>query len=86
MAVEIITKGQLPSERLYMKTCTNCRTLFRFKASDTEPDKSGDPRDAHLRHIVCPLPGCKTMLPVGESDRVMPVDRRIEPRWPQPSI
>jgi hypothetical protein len=54
---EIITPGQLPSEKTYTVTCSNCRTMFKFKQGEARYN-NGDQRDGDYLTINCPLPGC----------------------------
>jgi hypothetical protein len=68
--ISIITKGELPSEYRYRKTCEKCSTLFEFLQSDTRHVESRDQRDSGLREIVCPLTGCGATALVTQRDRV----------------
>jgi hypothetical protein len=54
--VEIIRKGELPGEKIYETTCTNCKTRFRFKKKEAR--FSSDQRDGNALIIRCPLEGC----------------------------
>jgi hypothetical protein len=51
--VEIITRGQIPGERVRTCTCQNCKTVFRFKHSEGE--YSSDQRDGDAVKINCPV-------------------------------
>lgn len=53
MAVEIIERGQLPSETVYDATCGNCRTKIRFKRGDAK--YFFDQRDGDFLSIACPV-------------------------------
>lgn len=52
--VEIIRRGELPEEKQYQHTCTNCSTHFKFKRAEAR--LSPDQRDPGY-FIPCPL--CK---------------------------
>lgn len=51
--VEIITRGQIPGERVHTCTCQTCKTVFRFKESEGE--YSSDQRDGDAVKIACPV-------------------------------
>jgi len=61
--VEIIRKGQLPSEKVYEASCGHCHTRFRFKQG--EADYNSDPRDGDYLSIRCPLDGCGHLVTMG---------------------
>jgi hypothetical protein len=75
--MEIITKGQLPGDRLYQKTCSNCRTVFRFAAKECVPEHE---RCTTTLTIRCPLPGCNTLTYAGTNDLVKP--EPLGSAWP----
>lgn len=56
MAIEVITKGQLPSKKSYRARCDHCAAIFRFLKEDSRP--SPDPRDSGLSFVKCPTVGC----------------------------
>lgn len=68
--MEIITKGQLPGDKLYQKTCSNCRTVFRFAAKECQSETE---RCVTTLTIRCPLTGCNTLTYVSTSDQVQAV-------------
>lgn len=53
--MEIIKKGKLPSERVFVAVCDHCSTKFRFKQS--EGKVTYDQRDGDFISVKCPL--CK---------------------------
>lgn len=67
--MEIITKGQLPGDRLYQQTCTNCRTVFRFKQSECKVEHD---LQCTLYLIKCPLEGCGNSTYADERNLVNP--------------
>lgn len=62
--MEILFRGQLPSERLYTGECSNCSTRIKFKES--EASYSGTPSDPYP-YVACPV--CKHTNIVGRSVR-----------------
>jgi hypothetical protein len=60
--MEILHKGELPSEKQYTARCTSCRTQFRFKKGEAQ--YHCDPRDGDYLSIRCPLPGCTNTVTV----------------------
>jgi hypothetical protein len=52
--VEIIKRGQPPSEKRYEGTCHTCGTVVSFKAAEAE--ELHDPRDHSVTYkVVCPV-------------------------------
>lgn len=77
---KIISAGQLPGERLYRMTCSNCGTLFEALQKELQRTDSRDQRDAGLMEIKCPLLGCHNKVIAGRSEMVVPVKRPPQPR------
>lgn len=67
---EIIKQGRLPGDRHYRMTCMNCATVFEFAHKETKAYDSRDQRDAGLRSIACPLPGCANECLVGRAHEI----------------
>mgnify|MGYP001558674176 CR=1 FL=1 len=65
--MEIITKGQLPGEKMYQKTCSNCSTVFRFQRKECRVEHE---RQVSMLAIKCPLPGCGTEVYASDRDLV----------------
>jgi RNase P subunit RPR2 len=51
--MKIITKGQIPGERIHRATCNHCGTVFEF--SQKEATIQSDQRDGDYMTILCPL-------------------------------
>lgn len=60
--VDIIEKGELPGEKLYETTCSNCKTRFRFKKDEAKVNY--DQREGDYLSIACPLTGCNKTVTV----------------------
>ncbi|QBQ74744.1 hypothetical protein BcepSauron_364 [Burkholderia phage BcepSauron] len=61
---EIISAGQLPGNKRYEATCSNCRTRFSFLQKEAQ--HGYDRNDSYLS-IRCPLAGCGHMVNVSTS-------------------
>jgi len=55
--MEIIKRGIIPKEKLYIGECDNCDTKFRFKRKEAKSEE--DDRDGCFLKIKCPV--CKEM-------------------------
>ncbi|QFZ84610.1 hypothetical protein GFK26_18455 [Variovorax paradoxus] len=73
----IITKGQLPGERLYRLNCSNCGTVFECLQKELTRYDSQDQRDAGLMQATCPLEGCGNKIFAGRSHLVQPAPTLI---------
>jgi hypothetical protein len=51
--MRIISPGQLPEEKLFKGTCSNCKTVFECKRS--EGKFSSDQRDGSMLEVTCPF-------------------------------
>ena len=51
--MKIIFKGTLPGAREYQASCTNCKTIFEFVASEGKIHV--DQRDGDYVTIACPV-------------------------------
>lgn len=51
--MKILKEGRLPEEKVYVHTCTNCKTLFEFWAK--EGKITYDQRDRDLISVNCPF-------------------------------
>ena len=51
--MKIITKGQIPEERMYRVVCRNCHTVFEFQYKEAQ--EVFDQRDGNYLKIPCPL-------------------------------
>jgi len=56
--MEIIKKGKLPEDKSYREECYNCKTIFKFKAS--EGKYFSNQRDGSGFEVICPL--CKKSI------------------------
>ncbi len=55
MAVEVLRRGALPSDKTYEATCRNCESLFRFARKDARMQY--DQKDGDYLCIACPVCG-----------------------------
>lgn len=53
--MEIIFRGKPPGEKVINSTCSNCKTVFRYKES--EGKITYDQRDGNFISIACPVCG-----------------------------
>ena len=51
--MEILERGQLPSEKEYICTCRICKTKFKFKQSEGRVNY--DQRDGNYIEVKCPI-------------------------------
>lgn len=57
MAVKIVSLGKLPSQREWIATCSQCKTVVEYLQEDAT--SSGfDQRDGYWSTLKCPLDGC----------------------------
>lgn len=54
--MKIIKEGNLPSERKFTATCSNCKCHFEFLAKEAE--YRSDQRDGDFYEVKCPQSGC----------------------------
>lgn len=54
--MRILTKGKLPTEKVYEVKCRYCKTRFEFKKGEAK--EVDDQRDGTYLSIRCPLQGC----------------------------
>ena len=64
--MEILQRGQPPSERTYTQTCMDCRTVYRFKAGEAK--YQSDQRDGDAYETGCPVCGRKNWISVRKHD------------------
>jgi uncharacterized protein YbaR (Trm112 family) len=74
MAIEIITRGQLPEEKKFIITCKNCKTVFRCIQGDGRWESH---RNESYFKIQCPV--CKKELYVDSPQEDKPPYRH--PKW-----
>lgn len=53
MAITIISRGTLPSEKVYTTTCRSCNSVLEFKASDGR--QFDNQIDGPAIEITCPV-------------------------------
>lgn len=63
--MEILRRGNLPSEDTFDGKCIHCRTVVRFKRS--EGKSSPDPRDMVFIGVDCPV--CNRLIEVSLSQK-----------------
>lgn len=59
--MRIVEQGQLPEDKLYTATCTNCRTKFEFTCKEATETMD---RNVILLKVNCPL--CKRVAMVAK--------------------
>lgn len=53
---EILKRGELPEERKYQGTCSNCKSEIRFGHGEVNHSHSYDPRDGvSIFEATCPV-------------------------------
>lgn len=55
--MKIIKKGKV-EEKVWTRTCSNCKTEFEYTQSDVDSDREGS-------YVVCPLEGCGAFIAHG---------------------
>lgn len=63
MAIEVIKRGNPPSEAIYDRTCDSCHSQLRFRRGDAR--MSYDQRDGDAVVIDCPVCGKQVWTAVG---------------------
>ena len=66
--MEILHRGTPPSEREYRGSCTNCKTVIKFKANEAK--RHSDQRDGDFLSIGCPI--CNGTIYVNYSNYIKP--------------
>lgn len=56
--MKVLKRGKV-KEKVYHKTCHNCKSKLEYKDSDIECDRDGD-------YIICPV--CKKFIAIGSTD------------------
>lgn len=54
MAIEVLNRGQPPSDRVFEGMCTNCRSTLRCTRADVREFQTNQ-RDGDYGHIECPV-------------------------------
>lgn len=62
--VQIISKGQIPEERVYQSTCPRCKTVFRFQQFEANYNRCQTEGD--FLTISCPLCDDKVTQPANK--------------------
>jgi RNase P subunit RPR2 len=70
--VEVLQRGQKPSERTYTATCRTCNSQLRFKASEAKV--TFDQRDGDFVSVECPV--CSETVNVNKDS----YDKTVDPR------
>lgn len=70
MAIEILHRGNAPSEFFWEGTCNTCSTKIECKASDGDRKSSRDQRDPDWIEVKCPV--CPGRINAYQTRRTLP--------------
>jgi len=63
--MKIITPGNLPEEKIYKTTCSNCKCVFEF--AKKEGSIHSDQREGSWIEISCPFCGKTCIVTIGDA-------------------
>ena len=61
--MEILKRGSIPSERVYIVTCNHCKSELKFRQE--EGDMTRDQRGGDYISVVCPVCGEPVTVALG---------------------